>query len=109
MDKIYVLMAGGECWEDMVIYLTETQAIDASKKFPNWPVRTAPVKGAARYPCTPHGNGHQEIVALVSPCTLWSTFVKTKIEDPFCIVLYQILTSFVLLKTIKKSSRSGYH
>ena len=72
-------------------------------------VRTAPVKGAARYPCTPHGNGHQEIVALVSPCTLWSTFVKTKIEDPFCIVLYQILTSFVLLKTIKKSSRSGYH
>ena len=38
MDKIYVLMAGGDCWEDMVIYLTETQAIDASRKFPNWRV-----------------------------------------------------------------------
>ena len=38
MDKIYVLIAGVDSWEDMIIYLTEEKAIEASKTFPNWRV-----------------------------------------------------------------------
>jgi len=38
MDYIYVLIAGYDSWEDIIIYLTEEKAIEASKIFPNWRV-----------------------------------------------------------------------
>jgi len=38
MDNIYVLLAGNNEWEDMIIYLTLQEAIQASKTFPNWRV-----------------------------------------------------------------------
>jgi len=38
MDKMYVLIAGVDSWEDIIIYLTEEKAIEASKTFPNWRV-----------------------------------------------------------------------
>ncbi len=34
METVYVMINNNE-WEDMVIYLTEQEAIDTSKKYPN--------------------------------------------------------------------------
>jgi hypothetical protein len=38
MDYVYILISDENSWEDMIIYLTEEKAIEASKTFPNWRV-----------------------------------------------------------------------
>lgn len=38
MDKVYVLICGYDSWEDIIIYITEEKAINASLMFPNWRV-----------------------------------------------------------------------
>jgi len=37
MEKIYVLVKGGD-WEDIVIFLTNEEALNASMKYPRYPV-----------------------------------------------------------------------
>ena len=35
MDRVYLYLVDGAEWEDIIVYLTEQEAIDISKKWPN--------------------------------------------------------------------------
>ena len=35
MERVYLFVVDGAEWEDIIVYLTEQEAIDMSKKWPN--------------------------------------------------------------------------
>ena len=71
-------------------------------------VRTAPVRGAPPYPCTPLKMMCRSSKSIHHRVDHGVSLGEPTIDDPLRNTLYQILDTFLLLKMIVKPARSGY-